>query len=513
MPKKGPKKKKASAADKKALAEAVAAPFALGVEQHTAAEAAAEAGAVQQAAQHLDAACGHYRAALEVKATDLDTLFNLGTACLQWSELEGLPTAQAEPLRGVACDHFREVVKLDTSQRSESRADALCNLVALLGTRGDLAFEAGRHPEAEALWAEACALEPSLPADGSALALFNLGEIFCSRAELCETAAGPAAAVPLLEAGVRCFEAVLGKPPEDPPIDIDALGEICTSLLALGRVTSLLPPPPADPGGGGGVAAQVARVEELVGAAASRCAAVEALDPARLDVIMELRMDIARLTASCGNATAAAASSAGAAGAAAAGAAAAAADAAWVAATNACQQAATGAQQQGQQDQELAARALYNAACAAALRAPVDENTAAHCLRSAVEMALAPTNLPGAQADGGGDESSYVSVADLLHDQDLEAVRGCEWFKQLGAQLEAGLADAAARSRPLKELEAELMPLVRQADQQAQAGDCAAALALYGQAMQGFSAAGHPRPKLQAKMDAAMAQLAAAPPS
>ena len=45
-------------------------------------------------------------------------------------------------------------------------------------------------------------------------------------------------------------------------------------------------------------------------------------------------------------------------------------------------------------------------------------------------MALAPTNLPGAQADGGGDESSYVSVADLLHDQDLEAVRGGEWFKQ-----------------------------------------------------------------------------------
>ncbi len=426
MPKRGKKGgAKKSNAEKKALAEAVAAPFALGVEAHTAGEEAAEAGSVQEAARLLEAACDHYRAALEVKATDLDTLFNLGTACLQWSELEGLSEAQLEPLRGVACDYFRQVVSLDTSQRSESRADSLCNLVALLGTRGDLAGQAcGRHADAEALYAEACALEPLLPLE-AAVGFFNLGQIFGSRAQLAENSAGPAAAVPLLQDAARCFEAVLGKPPQDPPIDIDALGELSASLLELARLTSLLPTSTADD-----VASQVARVEQLVAEASTRCAAVEALDPSRLEVIMELRMDIARLTASYCSAAAATAVEQQAVGAAAA-----VVQAAWVAASNACQHVATDAQQQGQSGQELAACAIYNAGCIASLRSPVDEESAAACLRSAVEMALAAQHVPTAEKSETHD-SSFVSLEDLQHDSDLQAVRGCEWFKELVVQLQ-----------------------------------------------------------------------------
>lgn len=72
-------------------------------------------------------------------------------------------------------------------------------------------------------------------------------------------------------------------------------------------------------------------------------------------------------------------------------------------------------------------------------------------------------------------------------------------------------AAAAARTvvstRPLAELETELMPLVWQGDEQVQAGACSVALALYSRAMDSFLAAGHQRPKLQGKIDAAKAQL------
>lgn len=504
MPKKGGKKGgKKSNADKKALAEAVAVPFALAVESHTAAEAAAEAGSVQEAARLFEAACGHYQAALTVKATDLDTLFNLGTACLQWSELDGLSAAQAEPLRAGACDYFRQVVALDTSQRSDSRADSLCNLVALLGTRGDLACEGGHHAEAEALYAEGCALEPSLPPEAS-MAFFNLGQIFSCRAQLAAGSVGPVAAVPLLQEGARCFEAVLGKPPQDPPIDVDALAELSASLLELARLTSLLPAPTEID-----MAAQIVRVEELVSDAASRCAAVESLDPSKAEVVMELRMDIARLTASC-RSVAMATSQQQAVDAAAA------VEAAWAAAANACQHAATEAEKQGQ-GQELLACATYNAACIASLRFPVDENTAATCLRSAVEMALAAETLPEAKRSDISD-SGFVSLSDLQHDSDLDAVRDCKWFKELAVQLHAGLAgtrvntacdvtQAAISTRPIELVEAELMPLVKQGDAEVAAADLLAGLSSYSRALEGFNAAGHKRPTLQAKIDAVKAEL------
>ena len=47
------------------------------------------------------------------------------------------------------------------------------------------------------------------------------------------------------------------------------------------------------------------------------------------------------------------------------------------------------------------------------------------------------------------------------------------------------------------------MPLVKQGDAKVKAGEVAAGLALFQQAMDGFREAGHKRPKLKEKMDAA----------
>ena len=71
------------------------------------------------------------------------------------------------------------------------------------------------------------------------------------------------------------------------------------------------------------------------------------------------------------------------------------------------------------------------------------------------------------------------------------------------------VAPASGQSSPgptkptLKELESNLMPLVRQGDEQLRTGEISAGLALFQQAMNGFRAAGHNRPKLKEKIDAA----------
>jgi hypothetical protein len=62
---------------------------------------------------------------------------------------------------------------------------------------------------------------------------------------------------------------------------------------------------------------------------------------------------------------------------------------------------------------------------------------------------------------------------------------------------------AKVAEQTLAELEAELMPLVKQGDEQVAAGDVSAGLALYVKAMDGFRGAGHKRPKLKQKIDAA----------
>ena len=411
MPKKGPKKKGKgkSAAEKKALGEAVAIPFGLGVDAHNAAEDAADSGTeagAAQAAALLEAACGHYAAALTFKAIDLDTLFNTGTALLQWGALPGVPPAQAEQLRGSACDKFRQVVQLDTSQRSESRADALCNLLALLGTRGDEASEAGRPDMAEPLYAEACAMEAALPPD-AAQGRYNLGQIYRARAAL-EAQPLPKA-VQLLEASVRCFEAVLGMPPVDPPIDVDALMELASALLELAHQLAQQGP------------AGNARVPELVAGAAARCAAVEALDPTQAEFAMELKMDLARVLQGQGEEAAA--------------------GAAWSAAFAACEAAAPSAEGRQGAD-EVRALALYNASCVAALRTPADNTQARSCLTSAVEMALAAAAGSAAASDL---DDSYVTVGDLQSDADLTAVHGCDWFRGLVERLGgSGGGDTAA---------------------------------------------------------------------
>lgn len=64
-------------------------------------------------------------------------------------------------------------------------------------------------------------------------------------------------------------------------------------------------------------------------------------------------------------------------------------------------------------------------------------------------------------------------------------------------------AKDAATEPTLEELESTLMPLVKQGDAKVKAGEVAAGLALFQQAMDGFREAGHKRPKLKEKMDAA----------
>ena len=125
-------------------------------------------------------------------------------------------------------------------------------------------------------------------------------------------------------------------------------------------------------------------------------------------------------------------------------------------------------------------------------------------------------NAATAGADRIESSDSFVSLHDLQHDSDLDAVRGCEWFKELAVHLQAGLTQARvnttgsvtqAATRPLKQVEAELIPLVKQGDAQVAAGALLGGLTSYSHAMEGFTTAGHVRPKLQAKIDAVKARL------
>jgi hypothetical protein len=64
-------------------------------------------------------------------------------------------------------------------------------------------------------------------------------------------------------------------------------------------------------------------------------------------------------------------------------------------------------------------------------------------------------------------------------------------------------AKDVAAEPTLQELESELMPLVKQGDAKVKAGEVSAGLALFQRALDGFRAAGHKRPKLKEKIDAA----------
>lgn len=66
---------------------------------------------------------------------------------------------------------------------------------------------------------------------------------------------------------------------------------------------------------------------------------------------------------------------------------------------------------------------------------------------------------------------------------------------------------ASAAEPTLKELESELMPLVKQGDDQVKMGNVSVGLGLFQQAMDGFRKAGHQRPKLKEKIDAAKEML------
>ena len=73
-----------------------------------------------------------------------------------------------------------------------------------------------------------------------------------------------------------------------------------------------------------------------------------------------------------------------------------------------------------------------------------------------------------------------------------------------------GLSDSDAQ---LKQLESQLMPLVKKGDALQESGDLDGALALYQEAMDGFRGAGFKRPKLKEKLDAVKEMIARAEPA
>ena len=66
----------------------------------------------------------------------------------------------------------------------------------------------------------------------------------------------------------------------------------------------------------------------------------------------------------------------------------------------------------------------------------------------------------------------------------------------------------AGGDKKLKELEAQLTPLVKKGGERQDAGDLEGALALYQEAMNGFTSNGFKRPKLKEKLDEVKAKLA-----
>lgn len=98
-----------------------------------------------------------------------------------------------------------------------------------------------------------------------------------------------------------------------------------------------------------------------------------------------------------------------------------------------------------------------------------------------------------AAADRGRAEAANLKAS-------MEAAKGAG-----GARKSAG--GGGAPDDPLKQLEAKLMPKVKEADGLLAAGDAEGALALYSEALAGFAAAGIKRPKLLEKKKAAEAEL------
>ena len=265
MPKK-PKQKKASAADKKALNAAVAVPFDAACQLHTQAEN--EPPARRPAL--LESALGKYEEALALKPQDLDTLFNMGTALLLWAEALPPTSAQAGELRGRACQRWQDVVRADTSQRSETRANALSSLVGALCGGADLALANGNYAEAERIFGQVCAMESALPDDG--MAWYNLGHAYQTMMDVVIEGDGSfqQQAGALGAQAVRCFKTGLTCPPsvDDPHLDVDLLCDLAAVHYALGQ-----------PIGGiyGDDSAQHAS------AAAAHCTAALTLDPNRGD--------------------------------------------------------------------------------------------------------------------------------------------------------------------------------------------------------------------------------------
>lgn len=123
----------------------------------------------------------------------------------------------------------------------------------------------------------------------------------------------------------------------------------------------------------------------------------------------------------------------------------------------------------------------------------------------------------GARGGGASKASSAAASAVSGGSKDSEAAKVAAKKARAKKQMEAERAKLAALKHgrgavppALKELEQQLMPLVKKGDElqrSSVAGDLVSAMSLYEQAMAGFRSNSFSRPKLQAKINALQQRL------
>jgi hypothetical protein len=113
----------------------------------------------------------------------------------------------------------------------------------------------------------------------------------------------------------------------------------------------------------------------------------------------------------------------------------------------------------------------------------------------------------GGEGSGGGGGGGGAAAREAAKEARAKKKRETERAKLAALKASASAPPPSA----IKELERDLLPLVKRADElQTSGGELAAALALYEDAMDGFQTKGFRRPKLQAKIEALRHRIATA---
>jgi hypothetical protein len=113
----------------------------------------------------------------------------------------------------------------------------------------------------------------------------------------------------------------------------------------------------------------------------------------------------------------------------------------------------------------------------------------------------------GGEGSGGGGGRGGAAAREAAKEARAKKKRETERAKLAALKASASAPPPSA----IKELERDLLPLVKRADElQTSGGELAAALALYEDAMDGFQTKGFRRPKLQAKIEALRHRIATA---